>query len=75
MITIVSDALIVSVAPLSSVAVAVADRVAVPTPTLVMMAPFGVAGSVATVNTVGSDDVYITFDNTAELGLLFASTG
>lgn len=51
------------VVPSGSVAVAVSVKVAdavVPGAgfaTDVMMAPFGVAGSVATVNTVGSDEV------------------
>ena len=44
-----------SVAPEASVAVAVSVRVAEPTPTAVIIAPFGVAGSGATVKTVGSE--------------------
>ena len=46
------------VVPSGSVAVAVSVSVAVPAPTLVMIAPFGVLGSAATVKTVESELVY-----------------
>ncbi len=56
-VTVSVPEIVSGVLPSGSVAVATSDNVAVPAPTLVMIAPFGVLGSAATVNTVSSDEV------------------